>query len=170
MAPKIQAREICVYALLGSLTFILKMAMAFLPNIEPVSMLIIAYTLVFGRKALRPIYAYVFLEFLVWGLGLWNVNYLYVWAVLFLLTLLFRKMTSSLGWAILSGAFGLSFGLLCAPVYLLVGGWAYAVSWWISCIPYDLLHCAGNFAVALVLLRPCREILERLERKYLRIV
>ncbi len=31
--------------------------------------------------------------------------------------------------------FGLLFGMLCAPVYAVTGGWAFAVSWWISGIP-----------------------------------
>lgn len=165
---RLRVRALTVYALLGALMFILKMALAPLPNIEPVSLLVITYTLVFGREALWPVYAYVSLECLVWGIGLWNLNYLYVWGVLYLLTRLFRRMSSSLGWAVLSGAFGLFFGLLCAPVYLFTGGWAFAVSWWISGIPYDLLHCAGNLIAALVLLRPCCRVLEKLKCSYLR--
>ena len=58
---------------------------------------------------------------------------------------------------------GLFFGLLCTPVQLCIGGWAYAVSWWISGIPFDLAHCAGNFAMALLLYRPCRRVLEELD-------
>ena len=67
-----------------------------------------------------------------------------------------------LGWALLSGAFGLLFGLLCAPVYACTGGPAFAVSWWISGIPYDLLHCGGNFFLALTLFAPLRKLLGRL--------
>ena len=78
--------------------------------------------------------------------------------------MLFRKMESPLGWAVLSGAFGLSFGALCTLVYWVTGGWAFALSWWVSGIPFDLLHCAGNFAMALVLFRPCRQVLTRLMR------
>ncbi len=166
MAPEnhLRVRPLTTYALLGALLFVLKMALAPVPNVEPVSLLVIAYTRVFGRKALWPVYAYVFLECLVWGIGLWSVNYLYVWGLLCLLSRLFKGMTSVLGWAVLSGAFGLCFGLLCAPVYFVTGGWAFAVSWWISGIPYDLLHGAGNFLAALVLLGPCCKILERLSR------
>ena len=84
--------------------------------------------------------------------------------VLAVVVMLFRKMESPLGWAVLSGAFGLSFGALCALVYWVTGGWAFALSWWVSGIPFDLLHCAGNFAMALVLFRPCRQVLTRLMR------
>lgn len=159
-------RELVLYALLGTVMFALKMAMAGLPNIEPVSLLVIVYTLTFRGRAFWPILLYVVLEFLTWGVNLWTINYLYVWAILSLLTHLFRGMDSILGWAVLSGAFGLCFGLLCVPVYWLTGGWAFALSWWVSGIPFDLLHCAGNFFIALALFRPCRRILETLKSTY----
>lgn len=154
-------------ALLGALMFGAKVAMAGLPNIEPVSLLVLVYTAVFGRKALYPIYTYVLLELLMFGLGLWNLNYLYIWLALFLLCRCFHRMDSRWGWAILSGAFGLSFGLLCTPVYCLTGGWAFGLSWWISGIPFDVLHCAGNFCLALVLYRPLTRGLAALKMHYL---
>lgn len=157
--------ELTVLSLLGALMFGAKMAMAALPNIEPVSLLVLVYTAVFGKKALYPVYLYVMLEILIWGLGLWNLNYLYIWLILFLLALALRQMKTPWGWAILSGAFGLLFGLLCAPVYLVSGGWAFALSWWISGIPFDVAHCVGNFVIALVLMKPLTRTLERLKRR-----
>lgn len=154
-------------ALLGTLMFGAKIAMAGLPNIEPVSLLVLVYTAVFGRKALYPIYTYVLLELLMFGIGLWNLNYLYIWLLLYLLCRVFRAMASSWGWAILSGAFGLGFGLLCTPVYCLTGGWAFGLSWWVSGIPFDVLHCAGNFCLALVLYRPLTRGLSALKNHYL---
>ena len=158
------ARELVLLALLGALLLVTKLALAWLPNIEPVSLLVLVYTAVLGWKALAPVYVYVMMEILIWGLGFWNLCYTYVWLVLVVLAMLFRKMESPLGWAVLSGAFGLSFGALCALVYWVTGGWAFALSWWVSGIPFDLLHCAGNFAMALVLFRPCRQVLTRLMR------
>lgn len=73
-------------------------------------------------------------------------------------------MTNPLGWAVLSGLFGLLFGTLCAPVYFIIGGWAYGVTWWINCIPFDVLHCLGNFAIALVLFVPLRKVIAQLYR------
>ena len=159
--------ELLILAQLAAIMFALKMAMEPLPNLEPVSLLIIVYTLVFGRKALYAIYTYVGLELLVWGIGLWNLNYLYVWLILHLLTRAFRRMESRLGWAVLSGAFGLGFGLLCFPVYAAAGGWAYGVSSWISGIPYDLMHCVGNFAITFCLQKPLTQVLEKLKAQFL---
>lgn len=156
------AREIAVLGLLSALLFVAKMVMAPLPNIEPVSLLIIVYVAVLGLRALVPVYVYALLEIITWGFGYWSACYLYVWTVLTLAAWLLRRMESPLGWAALSGAFGLCFGALCALTYWVAGGWAFALSWWISGVPFDLLHGAGNFVMTLALFKPCKSILFRL--------
>ena len=164
---KLTLKELVVFALLGSLTFCAKMVMAGLPNIEPVSIFLIVFTAVFGLKAMYIVVVYVMLEFLVWGMGLWWMMYVYIWPLFCLLCYLFRRMDSSLGWAILSGIFGLAFGLLCTPVYSVTGGLAYALTSWVSGIPFDLAHCAGNFALALVLYKPLTGGLKKLTARFM---
>lgn len=160
---KLSTKELVLFGLLGGMTFGAKVAMMGLPNIEPVSLMVMLFAVTFGRKAVYPIYTYVFLEFAMYGLNLWSVNYLYLWLILAAAAWRLRDMSSPLGWAVLSGMFGLLFGALCTPVYLFTGGPAFALSWWLSGIPYDLLHCAGNFALALVLFVPMRRLMERLQ-------
>ena len=148
--------------MLGGLMFAGKVALMALPNVEPVSLLVMLFAVVFGRKCLYPIYIYVLLELLLHGLHLWVFNYLYIWTLLAGAAWLMREMRQPLGWALLSGIFGLLFGVLCAPVYLVVGGPMYAVSWWVSGIPFDMIHALSNFVIALVLFVPLRTLLERL--------
>ena len=162
MNHRSKTRRIALYAMLGAMLFAAKMAMAQFPNIEPVSLLVMLFAVCFGWQGLYPVYLYIFLEFAVWGVHLWAICYLYIWVILFAAARLLRKMESPLGWAVLSGGFGLFFGALCAPVYWVSGGWASAVSWWISGIPWDLVHGAGNFVMALVLFAPLRKVLCRL--------
>lgn len=156
------AQEVAVFGVLGGLTFAAKVAMMGLPNIEPVSLLVMVFAVTFGKKALYPIYVYVLLELALFGFGLWSAAYLYVWALLALAAWLMRRMTSPLGWAVLSASFGLLFGALCTPVCLFTGGPAFALSWWLSGIPFDLTHCAGNFTLTLVLFNPLRRVFARL--------
>ena len=108
-------RQITLFGMLGALTFGAKVAMAGLPNIEPVSLFVMLFAVTFGWKALYPVYLYVMLEILCYGLGLWNVNYLYAWAILAVASIAMRKLRNPIWWALLSGLFGLSFGLLCCP-------------------------------------------------------
>lgn len=164
MEKNTSLRELALFGVLGGLIFAAKTAMAPLPNIEPVSLLVMLCAVTFGKKAVYPVTVYVLLEFALYGFGLWSANYLYVWFLLAGAAYLLRSMESPLGWALLSGTFGLLFGALCAPVYLFTGGPAFALSWWVSGIPFDLLHCAGNFALALALFKPLRRVLGRLWR------
>lgn len=157
--------EVALFGILGGITFAAKVVMAGLPNIEPVSLMVMLFAVTFGRKCLYPIYVYVLMEFILYGLNLWSINYLYVWAILAGGAWLLREMTNPLGWAVLSALFGLLFGTLCAPVYFITGGWAYGITWWINSIPFDIAHCIGNFAIALVLFVPLRKVMERLYRR-----
>jgi len=165
---KLSLREVALFGILGALTFGAKVAMSFLPNIEPVSLFVMLFAVVFGRKCIFPIYLYVLMEILFYGIQLWNINYLYVWAILALLAWLLRKQDNPLVWALVSGVFGLLFGALCAPVYLFTGGPGFALSWWVSGIPFDVMHCAGNFVMALVLFEPLRKLLTDLCRRTLK--
>ena len=157
--------EVVLFGMLGAMTFALQVVMAPLPNIEPVSLLVMLFAVVFGWKSLYAVYVFVMMEVLFHGLGLWNINYLYVWTVLAVSAIWLKKMESSLGWAMVSAVFGLSFGALCGIVDVFIGGIPYAVTKWISGIPFDLLHCGGNFAIALVLWKPMRRLLEKLTGK-----
>ena len=148
--------------MLGALTFAAKVAMAGLPNIEPVSLFVMLFAVVFGKKCLYPVYTYVAMEFLFYGLNLWSINYLYIWLILALISWLLRDIKHPLIWAVISGAFGLLFGFLCMPVYLVSGGMGFAISWWISGIPFDITHAIGNFIIALVLFVPLRKLLIKL--------
>ena len=56
-------------ALMGVLTALLFMGqvlMSFLPNIEIISLLIILYTIFFGKRVFWMIYCFVFLEGFLW--------------------------------------------------------------------------------------------------------
>ena len=154
-----------LFAVLGALTFAAKYVMSFLPNIEPVSLMVMLFAVVFGKKWAYPVYLYVLMEILFYGISLWNINYLYVWAVLAMCAYFLRDMESPWGWALLSGSFGLLFGALCGIVDVFVGGGAYDVYKWVGGIPFDIAHCAGNFVLALLLFRPLRGLMEKLYAK-----
>lgn len=154
--------EIALFGVLGGLMFAFKFVMSGLPNIEPVSLLVMVYAVVFGKKCFYSIYVYVFFEILHFGIGIWNIYYLYIWAILAFIAMAFRKAQNPVIWAVISGAYGLLFGAFCAPVDIFIGGFGYAAARWVSGIPFDLLHCAGNFIIALALFVPIRKLISQL--------
>ena len=150
---------------LSAILLIGQVGMSYLPNIEIVSLLIYIYTQVYRKKVFFIIYVFVFLEGCIYGFGLWWFGYLYIWSILALIVLWSGKQqTSVIMTAVILGAYGLSFGMLYALPYFIAGGWAAGFSYWVSGIPFDLLHCAGNVAVSLICYRPLRTLLGKLKR------
>ena len=48
-------KEVALFGMLGGLTFGAKFVMSGLPNIEPVSLLVMLFAVVFGWKCLYPV-------------------------------------------------------------------------------------------------------------------
>ena len=149
-----KTRELVGNAFLAAILVIVQVAFSFLPNIEFVSLLIILYTLVFEKRTVVIIYLFALLEGILYGFG--------VWWILYLLVRIFRKNNSLLLWAVLSGFFGLAFGMLCAVPYAVTGGIGAGIAWWVSGIPFDILHGIGNFITVLIFFRPLQYILRKI--------
>jgi hypothetical protein len=71
----------CVFSMLGTIMFLSKLIMEFLPNIHLVGTLIAVCTLVYRKKALIPIYIYVLLVGVYGGFNWWWMPYIYIWAI-----------------------------------------------------------------------------------------
>ncbi|MCM1326440.1 MAG: hypothetical protein NC094_03575 [Bacteroidales bacterium] len=165
--PKLTVREV---ALMGIMTAILEVSvhlLAPLPNVEPVTLLVILYTLVLGKRVSYVLTAYILFEGFAYGFGVWWLSYLYIWPLLAVIAFLFRKRTSPWVFSIIAGSFGLCFGMLCSLPYLFIGGPIAAFNWWVAGIPYDLIHCAANFILCLAFFTPLLRLLKRLYRQAL---
>lgn len=147
-------KELAVLAVATALLVALQVGLAFLPNIEVVTLLIIVYTLVFRKKTLYIIYTFAILQGVIYGFGLWWVTYLYIWTILYIITSIFRSNDNPLFWAIVGGFYGLAFGAMCAIPTIVVGGIGAGIAWWISGMMFDVVHGVGNFVVILILFKP----------------
>ena len=98
----------------------------------------------------------------MYGFGLWWFQYLIAWPVLGIVASRFRNTDSAFGWALISGIFGLFFGVLCAVPYLFMGGLKTAIAWWIAGIPWDLVHGVANFVIMLVLYNPVSNVMKKI--------
>ena len=159
--PKLTPLEISILALMGALIFGAKFALASLPNVNINAVLIILTTLFFGWRALYAVAIYVLLEGLVFGFQIWWFSYVFVWPLLVVVAMAFRKNDSALIWAVIAGLWGLLFGpLMYIPYFCILGGWKGYFAMWIAGIPYDLTHAAGNFVFTLVLYPPLHQVME----------
>ena len=142
-----------------------KLALSAFPNIELTCFWLIMFTLFFGWKIIAVVPVFILIEGAIYGVHLWWIMYLYAWPLLVFIAWLLRKNESALLWAVISGIFGLCFGALCSIPYFVIGastgglaaGIRAAVTWWIAGIPWDFVHCTGNFVIMLVLYKPIRQ-------------
>lgn len=160
-----KTKDLVVMAMLTGVIFAAQVGMAYLPNIEIVTLLVILYTQHYRKKVFFIIYSFVALEGLFYGFGIWWLNYLYIWTLLALLVMLLgRKNRSPIFWAIVSGSYGLCYGALCAIPYFIAGGVGGGIAYWIAGIPYDITHCIGNVVLCLLLYRPLCYVMTQMTR------
>jgi hypothetical protein len=132
------------------------------PNVELISLLVIVYCLIIGRDTFIVVTIFSLTEGLIWGFGLWWVSYLYVWPLLCLIVLVLKRLVKEefLIWAVVSGAFGLIFGSLFAIAYIPVDP-AYAFSYWIAGLPWDVWHAVWNFIMMAGVGKPVYWVLKK---------
>ena len=170
MSRRLSAQDVATVGLMIAAIEVCKLLMQGLPNIEMTSFLVILFTLHFGRLSIYAVPAFILIEGMIYGFGLWWVMYLYAWPLLALITHAFSRIDSAFFWACVSGAFGLLFGLLCAIPYFFIGlagggvsqGMTQMLAWWVAGIPFDLIHGVSNFALMLALYHPIANLLRRM--------
>ena len=158
-----------VFAMLGALMYASKMIMEVAPNVHLLGVFTIAFTVVYRKKALYPIYTYVLLNGIFCGFATWWIPYLYLWAVLWGATMLLPKRIPEklrpLVYMLLCAAHGFLFGTLYAPAQALLYGLSFQkmVAWIISGLPWDFVHGVSNFFCG-ILIVPIIKILSFLEK------
>jgi len=157
--------------MLGTLMFCSKIIMEILPNIHLLGMLTMTYTVAFRRKALLPIYIYVMLNGLYAGFNLWWVPYLYIWTILWAVTMLLPKnmpkKAKCVVYPIVCCLHGIAFGTLYAPAQALMFGLSFKqmLAWIIAGLPWDIVHGIGNLFVGMLIV-PLSELLTKLMSKH----
>ena len=158
---KVDTRDIAFVGMAIAVIEVCKIALQAVPNVETTTFWIMMFTLVLGRKMLFVIPAFILIEGCIYGFGLWWIMYLYAWPLLALIAWLIRKSDSALTFSIVSGFFGLFFGALCSIPYYFIGGFVMMFNWWVAGIPFDIMHGISNFVIMLLLYRPVRKVMDR---------
>lgn len=166
---KLNAKEIAVFGMLGALIFALKKAMEFAPNVHLVGVFIIAMTVVYRKKALYPLYIYIFLDGLFGGFSTWWVPYLYIWTILWGVTMLLpknmNKKIEPFVYMVICSLHGFLFGTLFAPMQALFFNLDFngTIAWIVAGLPYDAIHGVSNFFCGLLIV-PIITVLKRVDR------
>lgn len=156
--------------MLGAVMFCSKLVMEMLPNIHLLGVLTMVYTVAFRAKALIPLYIYVILHGVYYGFNVWWFPYLYIWAVLWAITMLLPKNMPKkaryIVYPVICGLHGLAFGTLYAPAYALIMkmNFQQTLGWIGAGLSFDAIHAASNFALGFLIV-PLSELLTNLMKK-----
>ena len=146
-----------------------KMIMEIAPNVHLLATFVIAYTLVYGKKALYPIYVFVLLTGVYAGFATWWIPYLYLWTVLWAVVMILpKKMPKKIRpivYMAVCAAHGFLYGTLYAPSQAILFGLNFdgMIAWIIAGLPWDFIHGVSNFFCGMLIV-PIITVLLRLER------
>lgn len=150
-------KETVIFGMLGALMYASKLIMEAFPNIHLLGVFVIATTVVYRQKALYPIYIYVFLNGIFAGFNMWWIPYLYIWTILWGITMLLpKKMPAKIKpvvYMLVCALHGFLFGILYAPAQAIMFGLNFegTIAWIIAGLPFDITHGISNFFCGLLI-------------------
>ncbi len=150
-------KEIAIFGMFGALMYASKVMLEFLPNVHLIGVFTIALTVVYRKKALYPIYIFVLLIGLFNGFSTWWIPYLYLWTVLWGVTMLLPQnippKIRPLIYMLVCSAHGFLYGTLFAPAQAILFGLNFEgmVAWIIAGLPFDCIHGVSNFICGLLI-------------------
>lgn len=154
--PVTSLRSIALLAILVALSVTGRILFTFIPNVQPTTTLIIITTLILGVKyGLIHAGVSIFLSNLILGMGPWTLAQMlsYMVVVLFIGMVIrpFKNKLSHLVLSLIAGVCGLIYGFFISLVQAPIFGFKYLWAYYLSGLPFDLAHAAGNIAFYSVL-------------------
>ena len=162
--------EMVLFAMFAALMFCSKIIMEAAPNIHLLGTFVMLCTVVFRVKALIPLYLYVIVQGIYAGFAQWWLPYLYVWTVLWGMTMLIPKnipkWLAAIVYPAVCALHGFAFGIIYAPGQALIYGLDFkGMLVWISMgFYFDIIHGISNIFTGMLIL-PLSELIKKLMKQ-----
>ena len=154
---KLNIKEAVIFSMLGAIMYASKVITDVLPNIHLIGVFVVTITLVYRKKALYPIYIFVFLTGLLNGFATWWIPYLYIWTVLWAAVMILPQnipqKIQPIVYMVVCGLHGLLYGVLYAPAQAILFGLDFKgmIAWIVAGLPFDAIHGISNFIGGLLI-------------------
>ena len=154
---KLNIKEAVIFSMLGAIMYASKVITDVLPNIHLIGIFVVTITLVYRKKALYPIYIFVFLTGLLNGFATWWIPYLYIWTVLWAAVMILPQnipqKIQPIVYMVVCGLHGLLYGVLYAPAQAILFGLDFKgmIAWIVAGLPFDAIHGISNFIGGLLI-------------------
>lgn len=155
---KLSVKETVVFAMLGTMMFVSKQITEALPNVHLLGVFTVAFTVVYRKKALYPIFVFILVSGVFYGFATWWLPYIYLWPVLWGMTMLIPKnlpnKAKPIVYMSVCALHGFLYGTLYAPAQAVLFGLNFKgmISWIIAGLPFDAIHGVSNFLCGALIL------------------
>ncbi len=163
-------RRIALDGMLCALAIVGRWALGALPNIQPVTVILILMAVYIGLwDSAASAVVVVTVTNMIMGIGIWSLYQMFVWAVIAVVSgILLKKHHHPLVMLLWSAAMGFVYGfaisLFSYRTFAANGGTSGFIAYWISGLTFDGFHALGN-AVFVWFLQPVFEKLLALSGK-----
>lgn len=160
-----KTNSIVTIAFLAALLIVSKEILAFLPNVELVTLLVIIYSFNYSlRDSILVVIVFIIVQAILYGFNDWVLGYFIAWPLLVVVISKLKIFNLSLlQVALIGGAFGLLFGVFFVLPYLMVS-LNTAFSFYLRGLVFDLVHGVSNFIVILFLFEPLNKVFVKLSK------
>lgn len=156
-------------ALLTTLVSVGRMSFSFLPNVQPMTVLIVCITLYYGWKnGLAVSLLSVLLTNFYLGMGPWTIAQFAAYSVLVGLTYLLEDSYESIPIPVMQlyvAFLGIVYGLIISLVQAPFFGWNIFIPYYLSGLPFDIMHAGGNIVFFALLYPIAMRIFDRSDQK-----
>jgi hypothetical protein len=160
-------------AMMIAVTHVSRLAFSFLPNVQPVTVIVLFITCIFGWKDGAIVASLsLILSNLTMGMGIWTVAQISAYLLIVLLTYICQKLIDSLPlaviwWALYAGIVGYLYGFLLSILQAPILGLNFQgiLAYWVAGLVFDSYHAIGNVGFYIILYPLLPPLLEKVKQK-----
>lgn len=151
--------HIAVLAMLIAITHISRLAFGFLPNVQPVTVIVLLITTTFGLSdGLLVASLSILLSNITMGMGPWTIAQIFAYILIVYTTAGVKKIINQLPyrfffWSLFSAITGYFYGAILAIIQAPFFNMTVqsTISYWLAGLPFDTYHALGNIGFYYIL-------------------
>lgn len=160
-SDSVRTKNLILLALFSSIVYVSQIVLAFIPNVNVVTLMFIVYSYNIGiKKTLIILVVFINLMGITYGFGYWIIGYYWIYGVLIILTRLLKVFIKDnlILWSLFGLLFGFLFGFLFAiNDHYFIG--VNLMAYYIRGIPFDVIHGFSNMIAILFLFKPLNNVI-----------
>ncbi|WP_027107984.1 ECF transporter S component [Lacticigenium naphthae] len=171
LKSSLSIKKLTLLSLLTALTHVSRLAFQFLPNVQPVTVILMILTLALGiKEGLIVTVLSILLSNMSMGMGVWTIAQIVSYSMIVIIIGLLRLVKYDFplfAKAALAGFLGYAYGfiisLVQAPFFGIQNFWAY----YLAGIPFDTMHALGNIGFYIILAPVLSPLIDKFLKKQL---